>query len=147
MGGYGAAPAAACWTEEVGTDGACIDNDIFLGRAFERCDVQGASLSSISYTQICDGYTSSMVIVSCCPLSGTGGSPGTGGTGTNTGGAGSGGASTGGIDAGGANTGGNSGVGGEPSPAGGSSGEPFAVGGSGGAGAADGYGAAAGDPG
>jgi hypothetical protein len=114
-GGSGGAPGDECWTEEVGSANGCIDNDIFLGRAFERCDLLGASLSSISYTQICDGFTSSMVLVSCCPLSGSGGATGTGGTDATTGGA----TGTGGTDA---TTGGATGTGGTDATTGGATG-------------------------
>ena len=87
-GGAAGAPSESCWRSEIRTaDGACIDNDVFLGRAFEHCDAQGASLASISYEQLCDGYTSSFIVVTCCPLEDTGGSAGSGGTGSGTGGA------------------------------------------------------------
>ena len=87
-GGTGGGPSEECWTTGIGSSN-CADNDVFLGRGYERCELSGGTLSSIAYTEPCDAYTSLVAEVTCCRSQGdvggaagtaAGGTPGSAGT-------------------------------------------------------------------
>ena len=85
VGGSGGTSGNDCWTESIAST-TCADNSVMLGRGYERCDLQGGVLTSITYDQLCDSYTSTLASVVCCAQAagagGAGGLPGTGGTST-----------------------------------------------------------------
>jgi hypothetical protein len=80
-GGTGGGPGEECWSTGIGSSN-CADNDLFLGRGYERCELSGGTLSSITYTAPCDAYTSLAAEITCCrSLGGVGGAAGTTGAG------------------------------------------------------------------
>jgi hypothetical protein len=75
-GGTGGAPNEECWRSSVVAE-SCADNDVFLGRGYERCEQDAGRLTSIEYTDSCDAYASLSAVVTCCAARGTGGAAGT----------------------------------------------------------------------
>ena len=74
-GGYGYAGGGpiACTSDTIfSADGACQDDDVLLGRAYQVCVDAEMTVSSVTFER-CGGNTSSALYLTCCSTSGTGG--------------------------------------------------------------------------
>ena len=78
--GAGGSGSNGCVTLGVDGGGECVDNDVLLGKAYERCTQVDRALTGVRFYSPCGDYGSYSIEIDCC-LRPSGGSAGAGGVG------------------------------------------------------------------